>query len=98
MPRDGPQQPEDRRAPEPCPSVDIWLDSVPPSTTKPSPEEQRQWDLDDRGSSGKAFFFISVGLRVTSLIAALSVVVISLTQITSIRYIWVEPETDLLPS
>ncbi|KAK0754857.1 hypothetical protein B0T18DRAFT_386673 [Schizothecium vesticola] len=93
MPRDGRR--EARGAPKPRPSVEIWLDSVSPSTTtKPSPEELRQWDLDDRGNSGRSFFLTTVVLRATSLIAALAVVIVCLTIIAPLRY----STKDLVPT
>ena len=84
MPRDSRR--EARGAPKARPSVEVWLDSVSPSTTKPSPEELRQWDLDDRGNSGRSFFLTTVVLRATSLIAALAVVIVCLIIIAPLRY------------
>lgn len=91
MPRDGRR--EARGAPEPRPSADVWLDSVSPSITKPSPEELGQWDLDERGNLGRSFFLTTVVLRATSLIAALAVVIICLIIIGP----WESSSKDLIP-
>ncbi|KAK1835876.1 hypothetical protein QBC39DRAFT_129313 [Podospora conica] len=93
MPREGRR--ETRGAPRPRPSVEIWLDSVPPSTSKPSPEELRQWDLDERGHSGRSFFITTVVLRATSLIAAFTVVIVSLTIIVPDSFYY---SGDLVPT
>lgn len=93
MLRDGRR--EARGAPKPRPSADIWLDSVSPSTTKPSPEELRQWDLEERGNSGRSFFLTTLALRATSLITALAVIIVGTLAILSP---WNFGNKDLLPA
>ncbi|KAK3936629.1 hypothetical protein QBC46DRAFT_452570 [Diplogelasinospora grovesii] len=77
------RRPQPRPAPPHDPAVESWLNTLPPSTVKPSPEELRQWKLDDDGDAGKGWFIAAIILRVLSLVFALTTTFLNLSFIAS---------------
>ncbi|KAK3359463.1 hypothetical protein B0T25DRAFT_533039 [Lasiosphaeria hispida] len=78
MRRDSLRQPT-RPPPIFNPAVESWLDGLPFSATKPSPQELRQWNLKRRDSSGRGSFVASIILRVISLVFSLTVTFLALS-------------------
>ncbi|KAK0636080.1 hypothetical protein B0T17DRAFT_67537 [Bombardia bombarda] len=76
------RRPPPRPQPAFNPIVESWLDSLPPSTTKPSPEELKQWKLDDVGGQRRGWFITNIVLRAVSLLFALAIFAITLSIIT----------------
>lgn len=68
-----------RSAPSHNPAIESWLDTVPPCSTSPPPEELRQWRL-DKGWR-ETWLITSVALRTSSAVLALVVFIITLVML-----------------
>ncbi|KAK3328539.1 hypothetical protein B0T19DRAFT_424872 [Cercophora scortea] len=67
-------------------TVDSWLESLPTNSTKPSPEELRQWSLNNRGGSRRAWLCNSIFLRGVSLVLALTITIYALYLFMGAQY------------